>query len=211
MERRTKVAIGIVIVLLLALLAAVLYWWSSRRPAPTPVVNVPETAAPVNTRLPPTNGTPTTIANVATNEPAEQLPAPKADDQAAVKRLAMAFSERLGSYSSEGDFANIIDLLPLMTPSLQDAQNAFVAAQRAKSPSEPVFSGVTSRALNATFSSFDDAVGKASVTVQLQRRETSSTGPDDRVYYQDLRLELLKRSGKWAVDSVKWAEVSAPL
>lgn len=211
MERRTKIAIGIVVVLLLLLLAGVLYWWFMNRSKVEPVVDPSaQNNKPVAGALPTGSTTPTSVTDVTTT-PVVPQPAPKVDGQAAVKRLAMAFAERFGSYSSEGNFTNITDLQTLMTASLRTWADGYVTTQRAKLVGSAQFVGVTSRALNANFSTFDEAGGVATVTVQTQRRETSSTDASGRVYYQDLTLEFLKTNGSWLVDSVKWADVSAPL
>jgi hypothetical protein len=206
MSRRAKIVISVIVLLLVALVAALLWWLYSRQSTALPVVNTAVDTTTNTAPLPIVNSPPRNT-NTPT-VPVVETPAPQPSGQAAVRRLAMAFAERFGSYSSEGDFTNITDLRSLMTPSLQTWADRYVEEQRAKASTGAMFFGTTTRALNAEFQSFDDGAGTASVTVSAQRRETSSTDAEGRVYYQDLRMVLVKQGGAWLVDSVRWLEVA---
>jgi hypothetical protein len=201
MTRRKKIIIA-VIVLLLLLLAALL-WYLLNRPAPAaPVVNTGTSGTAPRPSLP-AAGSPTTYVPAAEAPvlvPAQ--PAPE-DGQATLRALAMAFAERFGSYSTEGDFQNILDLGPLMTAGVRTWSEGYVAEQRTKPVSG--FSGTTTRSLNARFGSYDGEAGTADITVSTQRREVSTVA-GERVYYQDLALKYVKRNGTWLVDFVRWGE-----
>lgn len=141
---------------------------------------------------------------------AEPEPEPARDDQGDVSRIAAAFAERYGSFSSSGDFANLLDLKTFMTQDLADWADGYVEDAMAEEKSMVAF-GITTRSLIITVDSLDTEAGTAKVTVKTQRSERSGGSVDFRIYYQDLTLDFLREGDVWKVDSVAWQEEDAEL
>lgn len=206
-QRKKKLIRAILIVIVLLVVAIlVLLWLLSRQPAPT------STPAPsTNTVTTPSGGLqPTAPTNTDVSTPVttpEPAPAPAPDGSAALKRLAMAFAERYGSYSNQSDFVNLLDLRALMTQAMAARTDRFVESARASFDPNDGYLGTTTRALTAELDSFDDDLGSATVTVTTQRREASGLAAD-RIYYQELELNFEKTDDEWLVDTATWGEVS---
>jgi len=203
MSRRNKIIIAAL--LLLLLLALGLWFWLSRAAAPA----APVTNETVNVNQP-QGGLLNNNASVNFNVnggtvpgPGEQAPVAPSDSSAALKRLASAFAERYGSFSSLGDFENQTDLKPFMSEAFAARTDAAVAAERAKPPSSQYY-GVTTRAVNAVVQSLDETSGDAVVIVTTQRNETTGADVNGTVKYQDIRITFIKEDGAWKADSARW-------
>jgi hypothetical protein len=195
MSRRKKIITAIIIVILL-LLGLLLWWLLSRRQAtvvtPTPIVN---TANPL----------PAPVVNTNTSVPVTPKPVappPKPDERTNLKRIAAAFTERFGSFSSQGNYENIVELKALMTASMAEWADGYVDKQRKQGQIAGVFYGVTTRALVANVTAFDESTGMADVTVSTQRQEETNTG--EKLYYQDFFLKFVRQGEVWKVDFAKW-------
>lgn len=141
-----------------------------------------------------------------TPEPVQEpAPEPVQDDQGDISRIAAAFAERYGSFSSNSDFANLLDLKTFMTQDLAGWADGYIEDAMAAERSAVSF-GVTTRALIITVDSLDTEAGTAEVTVKTQRSERSGGSVDSRIYYQDLAFDFLKIGDVWKVDSVAWQE-----
>lgn len=149
--------------------------------------------------------TPTPAPSVATAPSAPAAPPavpavpPVPPTATSVQMVSKLFAERYGSYSTEADFANLTDTLPLMT-------DAFAAKTRAVIQSSKIptaFYGVTTRAVTLSVSALDASAGTARVAVSTQRVETvGNAAPVTK--YQTLNLTLLKVGADWKVDSATW-------
>ena len=120
-----------------------------------------------------------------------------------VAKLAISFAERYGSSSSQSDFSNLSDLELFMTPELQASTKEFVTTEQAKPVTTLDYSGVTTKAIVPTFTSFDDEAGTAAVTVSTKRQEESATG-EMSTYNQNLFLTMRKINDEWKVNTVAW-------
>ncbi len=133
--------------------------------------------------------------------------APHQTNASDLAKLAMAFSERFGSYSNQSDYGNFTDLKIFMTKSLQEWADNYVAGlkEQAKDPSE--YFGLSTKAITAETKNFDDQAGTAQVTVSTQRRESSVSPEEERTYMQDIDVYFLKSGGQWLVDRVYWEKL----
>lgn len=189
-SRRAKVT-ALLVLLLLALLLGGFFLWRlvpSRTPAPSvPVIDpTPEPNEPARTP-----------------ERANSAPTVVEGDRTAtfsIQSLAKTFTERFGSYSTEADFANLRDVLPLMSASYAGQTQAYLAT--AVSPSE--YYGVTTRIVSIKVLSSDEAAGTASLDVSTQREEAKGSVQNVSVRYQTLHLSLLKENNAWKVDTATW-------
>lgn len=204
MSRRTKIIIAVVILLLLLLLGVLIFL--------RPQANIP--GVPEELGGPAANGNRgglitnysvgTGNTNIAVNAATTPPPPPKkADERNNLRATAKSFAELFGSFSTEGNYQNIIDAEFYMTPSLRAWADSYVADARNKPPSSEFF-GITTRAISTDVTLYDQAAGTATVTVKTQRRETGSTAGGDKVYYQDLKLEFIKTGDAWKVNVATW-------
>jgi hypothetical protein len=126
-----------------------------------------------------------------------------AEEEAArvsLESTAKIFAERYGSYSRESEFANVRDVLSLMSASF--AAQAEAAMDR--EASSDGYYGVTTRILNLTVTAMDEEKGMAEVRVNTQRAEARESAQHSTVSYQTLALAFVKEHGVWKVDGVTW-------
>ncbi len=117
-----------------------------------------------------------------------------------VTTVSRTFVERYGSYSNEANFQNLKDVLPLMTDAFAKiTQNAI---DTSKLPA--TYYGVTTNVLVMTVEKNDDAAGVATVLLNTQRITAQGSTQNISTTYQKIRLQLLKQSGTWKVDSATW-------
>ncbi len=206
MSRRNKILI-VVAVIFLALLLLLLWLSMQQQPAaPIPVVNeTPSISKPLGGSL---NASVSGSTNAAVNKPATgttpAAPQPKPDEQAELRRLAMAFAERFGSFSNSSDFENITDLEVFMSDAMVAWAEKFVADARAGRVVSPVYFGTTTRSISAEVVAFNSSAGTAEIKVTTQRQELTGTSSGGNVYYQVLDLKFLKKAAVWKVDSANW-------
>ena len=122
-------------------------------------------------------------------------------DQAA--QLALSFTERYGTSSSQSDFSNLSDLELFMTDELITKTRAFIAAEREKTPNNEDYTGIITKAITSTFNSYDAVAGTADITVSTKRQE-QSTNMDVRSYDQKIKLTMKKINNEWRVDTATW-------
>lgn len=117
----------------------------------------------------------------------------------AAAQMAELFAERYGSYSNQGDYQNLRDLLPIMTDSYRKSAETYLAS--APSSAGQAFEGVTSVKISTDIRAFD--AGAAVVAVTLQQEKTSGSAVST-VAYRTLRLELVKVSDDWRIAAAAW-------
>lgn len=206
MSRRSKIIIAVIVILLL--LFGLL--WFFFRPKVQVLTDEQATEALANqTAGGLLNTTTGSNVNRGTNVPvvntnSEPVPPPPPDERTNLRRLAASFAERFGSFSNQGDYANVLELKTFMTAKMSNWADGYVADQRAKQQANAAYFGVTTRAINTNLKAFDDAKGTATVIVTTQRSEEKSLAAEARVYYQDISMEFVKDGNVWKVDSASW-------
>lgn len=192
MTENNKRLILIIVGALVIILAIFIVWWQFFRDVEEPVVitNI-NTPAIVNTNIE------TIEVNNNTNQPEEVV----LDEKLSMNRLASIFTERFGSYTSESEFKNTLDLKVYMTDSLQKWADSYLAAQPEQSPGGEYVAVVTKVISNKTTTS-DDSSG----TVELITQRTETTGQEENIYYQDITLELVYNNEVWLVNKVTWGD-----
>ena len=106
------------------------------------------------------------------------------------------FAERYGSFSSESNYANLRDLLPLMTDDLAGRTEEIMATP--PPVTEPY--GMTTRVLSTTVNAL--SANAASLVLSTQKEETKAGG--QTLTYPTLLLEFQKINSVWKVSSVTW-------
>ncbi len=117
-----------------------------------------------------------------------------------VQSLSKTFTERYGSYSSEADFANLEDVLSLMTADFAARTQTLINTGTAQEG----YYGISTKVITITVDQMDEAAGTAQTTVTTQREE-SKGGPQNAVVrYQDIVLVFVKEGEVWKVASATW-------
>ena len=137
--------------------------------------------------------------------PAPQpIPAPqRSAGEADLASIGMPFAERFGSYSNQSSFENLSDLLPFLTDDFKKWADGKIAEQL-KRPYQPIYKGITTKALSYSMKLFDDKAGIAEMTVSTQRREMVGSPANTKTYNQDIVLKFVKHDDIWLVDHAEW-------
>ncbi len=212
MSRRQKILLVVAILFVLAaLIMLLLPYLQAPETVNAPEINEPTLNRPIGGLIGGETGGTNAPVNVV-GTPAENVPTPAEptaptpglpDERTNVTRVAMAFTERFGSFSNTSDFSNILDQEPIMTSKMIAWAEKYVADQRASTPVSAEYFGTTTRSLSATLSLYDDLRGFATVNIMTQRRETMTTGVTS-TYLQPITVEMRKTGGLWKVDSATW-------
>ena len=196
MNRRNKIIIIITVAVVVLLIVIGLFWWLSNRQEPG------EEELSVNQGLEIPDGLPA-VPGGLTN--AAESPVKEPDLEAGLKAIASTFTERFGSYSNQGNFSNLDALRDLMTIRMRAWTDNYKASQRASMADQLiVYYGVTTKALSVQITTFDESLGQAEIIVATQRQEAKGSTINPRVFYQDLKLQLVKTGEGWKVDSAEW-------
>jgi hypothetical protein len=142
----------------------------------------------------------------------EETPAPPVNREVKVnvvrsedlKKIASSFTERFGSYSNHSDFSNILDLRIFMTESMKKWADKYVEELRGNNSADDIYFGVTTKSVSSEENFFDDYAGEAEILVKTQRKESTGTMKNSRVYYQNILISFIKEKGAWKVDSAYW-------
>jgi hypothetical protein len=112
--------------------------------------------------------------------------------------IARNFVERFGSFSSEVDFVNVEDVLPLVTPGL---------AARLKTLTQDTNSDLAYYGVSTKFIGFVDSEElevTANYTITTQREESFDSPENTSVRYQDINVDLVKDGDIWLVNDYQW-------
>ncbi|MFA4845064.1 MAG: hypothetical protein WC654_00710 [Patescibacteria group bacterium] len=191
MTRRTRISIIVLILLILLLLLGwVFYVLFSGKEQAVEVVEV--TVAVEEEQVVPDRPT---VSEVELEE--ERETRTNASD---VTSLSKTFATRYGSYSNEANFANLNDVLPLMSATFAQKTQKFI--DEGESPEE--YYGVSTSIVTVTVDSKDESAGTAQVTIMTQREEAIGSPQNISVKYQDIILTFIMEGGSWKVDSASW-------
>lgn len=189
-RRKRLLIIGLVVLILLLAIIWIVYMMLSRQ-QPTEVDVDPVVVEEVIDTRPSTP----TISEQALEEERE-VRVSAAD----VVSLSKTFVARYGSYSNEANFANLVDVLPLMSSSFANETEDFI--ETATAPES--YYGVTTRVITVSVEEENDAEGYATVRISTQREEAIDSPQNISVRYQDILLTFVKESASWKIDSATW-------
>jgi len=207
MSRRRKIILGVIILIILFILAILLFSFLSKRGMgvnintaitnTTPVNQVRFGAGTVNTNAV------GVIVNVNAAVPGAVTPkGPNLEDN--LKKIAIIFAERFGSFSNQNQFENLKDLEVFMSEKMKAWTDNFILESKAKNPDTSVYYGVTTKAIRANLVSLDEKAGKAEVLVSTQRWEAKETTTNIKVFYQDISIKFVFENKEWKVDGAIW-------
>jgi hypothetical protein len=124
--------------------------------------------------------------------------------QEALKRHALSFAARYGSYSNTDEFGSWrslgVDITAGVQPYLVAEQKKLLQAH----PQKDGYWGQTTKALSSRITSALPVLGKttAEVTVQTQQTITADAQPNPSVSYQEMILSYSNVNGTWLVSRI---------
>lgn len=205
MNKRTLTIILLSLLIVLLLAGIIYFFWFFKFPgADIPAVKPPAAEITDNQGLPAATSTPvvkqaevpkTTTAQPATSDEVARL---------TLVKMASSFAERLGSYSNQENYANIVNLKIFMTVSMQKWADNYIAAAKKSNPYSGAYQGLTTHAVTSEIEKFDNAKGQADILVRTQKVQSTATSTDNVSYNEDLLVTFVKESGQWKVDNAKW-------
>lgn len=186
MTRKTEIgiAVGVLVLLIIVVLAIIL----RQQPNSQPVASNQDSSQPTVT-------TPTPV----TETPAVPVPAPVASPTT----TTMIFVERFASYSSESDFANVTDVVPLVTSTLATRLQASAKEQQINS-ADRAYYGISTKVISQKVQEQTDSA--ATLLVSTQRAESIGSPGNTTVRYQDITVMLVKEGDSWKVNDYSWGE-----
>lgn len=145
------------------------------------------------------------VVNTQVNMNANVEPVKSEDKvKAELSRIANSFVERFGSYSNQSNFENVSSIRVYMTENMKKWSDDFVKAYRQNNPDTSIYFGITTKAISTKLTGFSDK--EAAFTITTQRKESTGTTDNARVYYQDISVKFAKEQGVWKVNEAKWQE-----
>lgn len=119
-------------------------------------------------------------------------------------KMAMAFSERLGSYSNQSNYGNFTDLKIFMTDEMKSWADKYVQNLKNNSKTSASYYGIISKALTNEVIKFDDKKGIAEILVTTKRKENYNDVNKNKSYIQKIKIYLVREDGGWLVDKAYW-------
>lgn len=195
-KRQKKILIIALAILLIGLILLLLFLYlsqKSKKPAVTNGNTNINSTLPYNPQI--------TNANQGFKTPEKALTTPD-PNETQVSVLSKNFSERFGSYSNQSNSTSYLDDFALMaTAGMQNYLNNFIKTITSENTSN--YHGITTIALKVEIKNLGDEQAESLVTTQ--RTETNeSQNITNKVYYQDLKLKIVKVNNQWLVDGAWW-------
>lgn len=162
----------------------------------------PEITPPISGPTPDQTGGQVTDQPIADLPNVFQNPNPTVNDNPVEQKLMEAsrnFAERYGSFSSDNNYQNLKEVKVFASAKMSKEIDRQIASGSVGGD----FYGVTSKVLTTKILSLNEASGDAEVSLTLQRSEERQ-GQGSKVYYQDLKLNLISSGANWLVDSAAW-------
>jgi len=192
MERKTKIEIAVAIGIILIFLGFVVWWmW--------PAAQTQNSAVPSQSNI----GSSTNKPTDSSAPSADAVIEPPVVKETSASTVARTFVERLGSYSSEADAANIEDVLSMATPSFQKQLETLVKEARASSGG--AYYGVSTVVIT-TPKTISSSSTQTVLSMTTQREETIDTPGNTSVRYQSITVTLVKSGTTWLVDGYVWTD-----
>lgn len=120
------------------------------------------------------------------------------------KKMAANFAERFGSYSSHGNYGNIIDSKYSMTKEMKAWADSYVADLKNNSEYSGEYYGMKSEVfVSPEIENFNPDSGQVEVLVSARRSETKNNA-EESVFNQNIKINYIKEGGEWLVNSASW-------
>lgn len=186
MNKKVEIGVAVGVLLLLVILTIILI-----RPKPTSGPAKPVQEQIPNAQMNP-SGTP-----AATTIPVVTLP----PEPASPITTAAIFVARFASYSSESDFTNVTDVLPLATATFQAKLQEIAQDQRTRD-TDTTYYGLSTKVIgNSKVSETDTA---AEIRLMTQQQESLGGPGNTTIKYQNITVQLVKEGDTWKVNGFVW-------
>lgn len=192
MERKTKIEIALAIAVLIFFVALLLFW---KQKAVTTVTTTKTPAAITTSNTKPTSTTPSTDTTTT--------PAPVVVKETSAITVARTFVERLGSYSSESDAANIEDILPMATTSFQKELETLV--RQARASADGSYYGISTLVVTSP-KTISASATQTILSMTTQREESIGDPNNTTKKYQSITVTLVKSGTTWLVSGYTWKD-----
>lgn len=116
---------------------------------------------------------------------------------------AIAFANRLGSFSNHSGFSNVIDAQSFMTPSLINWSNNYIERLKEEYPVDTWYE-ITTYAFSTQVIENNEERGEVEIRVQTRRQETIID--EENTFNQDMIVNLIKDNNRWLVNAVYWQD-----
>lgn len=119
----------------------------------------------------------------------------------AAAQVAELFTERFGSYSNQGNFQNLRDLLPVMTATYRAETESYLDSVASQLPPGG-YIGYTSTKVSTDEIAYDADGGSAVFEIRVQETKIEGTA-EPQITYPVYRVELEKVGEDWKVASAE--------
>jgi uncharacterized protein (UPF0333 family) len=144
-------------------------------------------------------------AAVVVSETSAAAVAPASEEakkEIAVKALAVAFVERFGSFSNQGDYLNLQELLNVMTPTMANwVKSSYLPKLKKERPADGFYYAISTKAPVVEVLSEKAEAVKLKVTT---KRDEQIAGQENKEFLQEITLDLVKQNNNWLVDGAYW-------
>lgn len=121
-----------------------------------------------------------------------------------LKRLALSFAERFGSFSNQAGYQHIKDLKIFMSASMGEWADQYIQDEIAKNISNTIYYGINTKAVSAKAQDLDIEGGTAKILVSTQRAESTGSTGNTSKFTQDVIISFVKEKGAWKVSGAHW-------
>ena len=180
-------------VVIVVILIALVIWYQFFRDDAA-VVNLNTTTTTNDATIAVVNATVNATPTVSDADPEA------ASEALQLERLAKLFTERFGSYSTDAQYQNILDLRPYMTNKMQVWAEDYVNVQLARGDKATL-----NRIVTIVASTQEQSIADTQASMRLTTQRVES-GVTEESYYQEIELDFIKVDEGWLVDSATWQE-----
>lgn len=142
------------------------------------------------------------IANPVPNTPAAAATPTAADsleiEKRGVESFARVFAQIYGSFSSDNNYQNVLDVQSLVTPQLWSKIKPPATAK----PPAASFTGVTTQSLVAKMTAWNGT----SATVEVESLRSETKNGKVTTFNQKATVGLVKQGTSWLVDTFVWVK-----
>ena len=199
--QNNKQSFGFLIIILgIVFLGVIIYFVFFYNFSKTKTINQPivEKELPENKiHIKEANNVSTSVKNISkdNNIKTENATSPFED----VRQLSSFFTERIGTWSNQASESNLADLKFFMTQDMKDWADMKIKDSSRFNDYENYY-GITTKVVSTDIVEHKD--DKAVVIVHTKRSEEKNN--KIRVFNQDMKLELVKKTGEWKIDGAYW-------
>ena len=118
--------------------------------------------------------------------------------------IAIAFTERLGSFSNQSNYQNFVDIEVFMAENVKNWLQNYVENIKKEHPEFGDYYGLTTKVISSDVRLLDEEKGEAEIMLTTQRQEFKGSNINPQIYYQDILVKLTKSGDKWLVTGAYW-------